>query len=155
MTRIALRVGAPLIAAAALLAGTLVLAHPSARFAPPLMACNSPEPPPIVDPKPIVNPMPVQQIDTPIVDVEAPRPTPSDDVYARLALCLKDHKLGPDVRVTVEQVRHWVEVEKDPAWRANEAWWLPLSGEGEEHYPSGLYISVPDTGTACGGAIMN
>jgi hypothetical protein len=106
---------------------------------------------------PIVEPMPVQQtlIDSPIVDVEQPKPMPADDVYARLAVCLRDEKVWPNVHVTVEQVRHWVEVEKDPTWREGESWWLPLSGEGEEHMPSGLYISVPDIGATCGGAIVN
>lgn len=154
-TSVALRVGAPIIAAVALLAGTIVLAHlmapspPIAFAAPPLdqtvVCVEQSAPPPIVD------------LADERVPLETPTatPTPGDDVYARLAACLRDAKVWPTVHVTVGQVRYWVEVEKDPAWRENGAWWLPLSGEGEEHMPSGVYISVPDTGTTCGGAIVN
>ena len=91
-----------------------------------------------------------------VVPVDPPKPTPGPDVYARLAQCLMaTETLSWFGNVSVDDVRRYVEVEHDPAWREGTSWWLPLSGEGEPGTPSGRYISVPDDGSKCGGAIMN
>lgn len=97
----------------------------------------------------------------PPTPVPPPKPTPTADSYAALAACLKiwhaDNRtgsIGPSMReadVTVEKVRHWVEVDGDPAWFDGGTWWFPLSGEGSAEMPSGVYGIVP----GCGMAIVN
>jgi hypothetical protein len=83
------------------------------------------------------------------------RPLPEPDVWRLLDACLRSPTRWWTATVTVEDVRRYVEVEHDPVWLEANAWWLPLSGEGDPDYPSGLYISVPLDGSACGGAIVN
>jgi hypothetical protein len=134
MSTIALRVSVPVVAAAALLAAVWLARSPE------------PEPP--------------LKTDTPdIVCIEpTAEPTPSADVYDKLAVCLEQwnaHRPVGAKAVSVADVRYWVEVEHDPVWLEGGSWWLPLSGEGDEHFPSGLYISVPLQGSVRGGAIVN
>jgi hypothetical protein len=141
MTRaIALRVSPPFVGLVLLIAAG-VYALWSHRARPPVQP---------VDPE-IICVEPVAQPDPP-----PEKPMPGDDVYTRLQACFdKPQQFVKDMHVTVAQVRYWVEVEHDPVWRENGAWWLPLSGEGEPTFPSGIYISVPDIGPTCGGAIVN
>lgn len=81
-------------------------------------------------------------------------PTPGPDVYAALAECLRN---WPETHVTVDDVRRFVEVEHDPTWfEAPGTWWLPLSGEGEANYPSGIYATITPAGpSVCQYAIVN
>jgi hypothetical protein len=135
-TSIALRVGVPVVAAGLLLVAGYLLSP------------RSHTPPPAKDPE-IVCRLPI---------AEPPKPTPSDDTYVDLAACLENWNANRQVgmrAVSVDDVRYWVEVEHDPVWLEGGSWWLPMSGEGEANYPSGLYISVPQHGTVCGGAIVN
>jgi hypothetical protein len=83
------------------------------------------------------------------------KPMPGAEIWPLLEQCLKARGRWWGADITVDQVRHWVLVERDPVWRENGAWWLPLSGEGDPQMPSGIYISVPVDGTPCGGAIVN
>jgi hypothetical protein len=157
-TSIALRVGVPVAAGLLLVAGTLIVTNEPDRPKPPVeptIVCVMPEAP-IDREAPDVPPPRAFQI-TPVVAPVA-KPMPGPDVWAKLEVCLKDldkvwgEKMAP---ITVAQVRHWVEVEKDPVWFEKGFWWLPLSGEGEPSFPSGIYISVPLHSTTCGGAIIN
>jgi hypothetical protein len=106
---------------------------------------------------------------SPPVDISGPAPrAPVDDPVAKFGVdiwplldkCLHEAPAKSWVHsVTVEQVRKYVEVEHDPYWYDGPpnhgAWWLPLTGEGQEGMPSGQYISVPIDGAPCGGAIVN
>jgi hypothetical protein len=136
-TSLALRVGVPVTAGVVLLVAAWLLRTPAA-------------------PKPkLVEPPSDHEIGC-VLPAAAPMPT-SDD-YGKLAACLETWNATRQVgmnAVSVADVKHWVEDEHDPVWLEKGAWWFPLSGEGEEHYPSGLYISVPLDGSACGGAIVN
>lgn len=120
--------------------------HPAPPVPPVVVCAEAPVSAPVVDPEPV----------PPILRLDPPKPTPGPDVWARLEACLRSESVTTWVHdVHVEDVRRYVEVEHDPVWRENGSWWLPLSGEGDERFPSGLYISVPDTGSTCGGAIVN
>lgn len=139
MTPIALRVSVPVVAGAALLiVGCLgwSMRSPQARLYPPKANHNDV-----------------------IVCAEPPaEPTPDTGAYDTLAICLEQWNANRPVgmkAVTLADVRYWVEVEHDPIWLEGGSWWLPLSGEGDEHFPSGLYITVPLHGSVCGGAIVN
>jgi len=80
------------------------------------------------------------------------RPDPID--WAGAARC----RAQPDfarAHATLDQVRHWVEVDHLRAWKEAGAWWLPLSGEGSPQFPSGFYMIVPPDGGPCGAAIVN
>lgn len=81
-------------------------------------------------------------------------PTPGPEVYAALADCLRN---WPETHVTVDDIRRFVEVEHDPTWREEPGtWWLPLSGEGQPDYPSGLYAAITPAGpSVCQYAIVN
>lgn len=91
---------------------------------------------------------------------EAPGPSPAQpgpDTWTALETCLARGvnfgRPGP-APVTVTQIRGWI-AEGDPVWFEGGRWWLPMSGEGMRDMPSGLYVSVPVDGGACGGAIVN
>lgn len=104
---------------------------------------------------PLVDPEPAEPVRVPTGwHVDPPKPTPGPDVWPRLEACLRTTG-WVQRNVTVEDVRRYVEVEHDPVWLEGDSWWLPLSGEGEQNYPSGLYIAVSMHTTACGGAIVN
>jgi hypothetical protein len=145
MTRIALYASAPVLAAVILLVATLA----TRRDAPP---------PPPVQPE-ITCVMPEASSHAAALQMyqadHSPKPAP--DIYAKLEKCLQELKplWGTDITVTVDEIRYWVEIERDPMWLENGSWWLPLSGEGQPDFPSGIYISVPIHGGACGGAIVN
>ena len=118
-------------------------------------------------PPPASAPAPAAPIEAPVTQTPAElrgsvadeKPLPGDDIWPLLERCMKDKARWWRVEITVEQVRHWVLVERDPVWYEGPprhgAWWLPLSGEGEAQMPSGLYVSVPVDGAPCGGAIVN
>jgi hypothetical protein len=135
----ALRAGVPITTALLLLVITI-----AARKDPPRVAQPSVEPP-------FCELMTQDGPTVPAHDV------PGADVYATLEKCLRDrrHPWHDGPTATVAQVRYWVEVEHDPAWFENGAWWLPLSGEGDARWPSGVYISVPLDGRDCRAAIVN
>lgn len=89
-------------------------------------------------------------------DAPPPRPPPPGEVYDGLEACLRVWRsddspgaLGPSLRrdgVDVERVRHWIEVDGDPAWVETmdpDTWWVPLSDNGDSrHGPSGFYGGV-------------
>ena len=136
-TSLALRVGVPVTAGVVLLVAAWLLHRPDA-------------------PKPKVVDVPTDPEMGCVLP--AAEPMPANDDYGKLAACLEKWNANRQVgmkAVTVDDVRYWVEVEHDPVWLEKSAWWFPLSGEGEMNYPSGLYISVPIDGGACGGAIVN
>jgi len=142
--RIALRASPPLKRLLLLLvAGGVAIAVHARRTPPPA--------PPLVEPE-------ITCVE-PMMPTEPPAPTlPGPDIYALLDACLRTgHHPWTDMHVEVSLVRYWVEVEHDPAWfeTSSASWWLPLSGEGEAQSPSGVYISVPVSGAACGGALVN
>ena len=135
-TSIALRVGVPVVAAGAVLLVAAWLARSPAAHAPP---------PPPAPPQEIGCILP--QADR--VQVET---------YDKLAICLDQWNANRPVgakAVSVADVRHWVEVERDPIWLDKQMWWLPLSGEGDEHFASGIYMGVPTDGTVCNFSIVN
>ena len=78
------------------------------------------------------------------------------EAWDLLERCLRAHPEGPPHRaaITPAEIRAWM-AEGDPAWFDRDAWWFPLSGEGDRDMPSGYYIIVPLDGSACGGAIVN
>jgi len=140
-TSLALRVGVPVTAGVVLLLAAWLLHRPDAPT------------PKVVDP--LSDPQTVVCAATP---TEWAKPMPASDDYDRLAACLEKWNATRAVgwqAVTVADVRQWVEIEHDPVWLENGSWWFPMSGEGDEQSPSGLYISVPLAGTQCGGAIIN
>ncbi len=84
-------------------------------------------------------------------------PSPRATMWPALERCLAeqiDTGAGRP-RVTVADVRRWVEVERDPMWLEGNVWWVPMSGEGEPQMPSGYYVGVPMDDSPCRGAIMN
>lgn len=83
----------------------------------------------------------------------AARP-PGPDTWAELARCLRQPGFTR-TRVTVDQVRHWVEVDHLRAWNNARGWWLPLSGEGTPRFASGSYAIVPAGDAPCSVAIVN
>ena len=85
-----------------------------------------------------------------------PEPEPSAETWDLLERCLGAHPEGPPHRaaITVAEIRGWIALPR-AVWFYEGAWWFPLSDEGTEEMPSGLYLSVPVDGSACGGAIIN
>ncbi len=82
--------------------------------------------------------------------------------WAALERCLRASPFRgvPELdRVSVDDVRRWVEREGDPTWfeiaGGVEVWWFPLSGEGDAWTPSGAHVGAPLDGSACRGAIVN
>ena len=136
MRAIATRVGVPVVAMAVLIAAGLLLyrRHHVAHVQAP--------PPPPEEPECVLR-------------AEPARPVPGPDIYQLLDKCLRAHQPWHDAHVTVDQIRTYVEIEHDPVWLEDGAWWMPMSGEGKAQAPSGLYISVPLDGSPCGGAIIN
>ena len=132
---LAVRAGVPLTAALLLLLAWSRSSPSAKTTAPPLadeVTCNADDRPP------------------------PPPPPPTDDVFALLDACLRRESVKQTrLVVTVAQVRRWVEVEHHQAWFDDNAWWLPLSSEGDAHYESGAYAVVPFDGSACRVAIVN
>jgi hypothetical protein len=110
--------------------------RPRAAGSPPLYTCR----------EPVATPSPPE-----------PPPSPRATMWPALERCLAeqaDTGAGRP-RVTVADVRRWVEVEHDPMWLEGNVWWVPMSGEGEAQMPSGYYVGVPMDDSPCRGAIMN
>ncbi|MBE7451650.1 MAG: hypothetical protein HS111_22985 [Kofleriaceae bacterium] len=139
------------------------LARARARPAPPPApyGCGIP----VVDPalvlETLVEPGPAPEAPEPL-RVPPARPVPSADAWAALERCLRASPFRgvPELdRVSVDDVRRWVEREGDPTWfeiaGGVEVWWFPLSGEGDAWTPSGAHVGAPLDGSACRGAIVN
>ncbi len=116
---------------------------------------------PAAAPAPRVEPGPAPEAPA-ALRVPPARPVPSADAWAALERCLHASPFRgvPELdRVSVDDVRRWVEREGDPTWfevaGGVEVWWFPLSGEGDAWTPSGAYVGAPLDGSACRGAIVN